>query len=182
MKGEEMSAIAGIYHFNQEPIAVEHCNEMMESLKRYPADDIGTWKRENIFLGCHTRWITPGSIGERLPCYDRNRNLVITSDDILDNRRELFERLQVGTNISKKSDNQLILTAYDKWRKETPKRLIGSFTFMIWDDRKKMLFGARDFSGSRTLYFHRTNENFAFCTIIKPLLNLSYVKKGLNEE
>ncbi|WP_165771001.1 hypothetical protein [Bacillus cereus] len=50
-----MRAIAGIYHFNQEPIASKHCNGMMESLKRYRADDIGAWKRESIFLECHTQ-------------------------------------------------------------------------------------------------------------------------------
>ncbi|WP_240523696.1 hypothetical protein [Bacillus cereus] len=59
---------------------------------------------------------------------------------------------------------------------------MGSFAFMIWDERNRLLFEERDFSGSRTLYFHRTNEKFAFCTTIKPLLNLPYVKKRVNEE
>lgn len=65
MKGEKMSAITVIYHFNQEPLAIEHCNGMMKSLKQYPADDIGTWRRRrgNIFLGYHIHWITPEKIG-----------------------------------------------------------------------------------------------------------------------
>lgn len=183
MKGEDMSAITGIYHFNQEPIAVELCNGMMDSLGRYPVDAIGMWKRENLFLGCHTQWITPESIGERLPIYDQKNKLVILSDAVIDNRHELFERLQVEHSRRKElSDNQLILMAYAKWEKETPKYLIGSFAFMIWDENKQSLFGARDFSGSRTLYFHRTNDKFAFCTIIQPLLKLPHVKKSLNEE
>ena len=32
-EGEKMSAITVIYHFNQEPLAIEHCNGMMKSLK-----------------------------------------------------------------------------------------------------------------------------------------------------
>ncbi|PFA18431.1 hypothetical protein CN373_19270 [Bacillus cereus] len=59
-----MSTIVGIYHVNQDPITVEHCNGMMRSLKQYPADDIGTWKKKDIFLGCHTQWITTELIGE----------------------------------------------------------------------------------------------------------------------
>ncbi|WP_460230299.1 hypothetical protein [Bacillus cereus] len=102
---------------------------------------------------------------------------------MLDNHYELFERLQVeGVQRKEGSDNQLILRVYGKWGKDNPKCLIGSFAFMIWNERKRSLFGARDFSESRTLYFHRTNNKFAFCTTIKPLLNLPYVKKRVNAE
>ena len=63
-----------------------------------------------------------------------------------------------------------------------PKYLIGDFAFMIWDQKQQKLFGARDFSGSRTLYYHKNEEKFAFCTTIEPLLALPYVEKKLNEQ
>ena len=79
-------------------------------------------------------------------------------------------------------DSQLILLAYCKWGEAVPKYLIGDFAFMIWDGRERKLFGARDFSGSRTLYFYSDQSRFAFSTTIEPLFTLPYIEKKLNEE
>lgn len=65
---------------------------------------------------------------------------------------------------------------------QSPKFLVGDFAFMIWDEQERKLFGARDFSGARTLYFFRSQQRFAFCTAIKPLFSLAYIKKDLNEQ
>ncbi|MCQ6278913.1 lasso peptide isopeptide bond-forming cyclase [Bacillus sp. EB600] len=177
-----MSAIAGIYHLNDEPINLEHGRRIMKALEKFPADDIQTWHNDKVFLGCHAQWITPESIGEKLPYYDYERQLAITADAIIDNRDELFDRLQVDRGRRKViTDSELILLAYYKWGEETPKFLVGDFAFMIWDEKKGKLFGARDFSGSRTLYYFFNGQKMAFCTAIKPLLSLPYIEKKLNE-
>ncbi len=177
-----MSAIAGVFHLNNEPISMEHANNMMGVLRKFPANDVQTWIKNSIFLGCHAQWITPESINEHLPYYDHERQIAITADVIIDNREELFNQL----NIEKSSglfisDSQLILLAYEKWGEDCPKYLIGDFAFIIWDDKKQKLFGARDPSGYRTLYYYYDTTKFAFCTTIKPLLALPYIEKKLNE-
>ncbi|WP_066067790.1 lasso peptide isopeptide bond-forming cyclase [Neobacillus soli] len=178
-----MSAIAGIYHLNDEPINLEHGRRMMKDLEKYPADDVQTWHSEKVFLGCHAQWITPESVGEKLPYYDHERKLAITADAIIDNREELFEKLQVKKSDRKTmSDSELILISYHKWGEDSPKHLVGDFAFMIWDERKRSLFGARDFSGSRTLYFHHNCKGLAFCTVIRPLFTLPYAEKSLNKQ
>ncbi|WP_304511987.1 lasso peptide isopeptide bond-forming cyclase [Aquibacillus saliphilus] len=177
-----MSAIAGILHCNKEPIPIGHSNGMMKKLQ-FPADDIKVLYRDYLFFGCHAQWITPESVGEPLPYYDNERKLAITADAIIDNRNELFQKLQVGKDEGKiMPDSQLILLAYYKWGEDTPKHLIGDFAFMIWDEKEHKLFGARDFSGSRTLYYFNNQNRFGFCTIMEPLLSLPYVKKKLNEQ
>ncbi|MFS0822761.1 asparagine synthase-related protein [Bacillus sp. 1P02SD] len=177
-----MSAIAGIYYV-KEAIPKNLGIRMMQTLRKFPADDVRIWDQENVFLGCHAQWITPESIGEQLPFYDYDRQLAITSDAMIDNREELFDRLGVhreDRNIM--PDSQLILLAYSKWGDEVPKHLIGDFAFMIWDEKKHKLFGARDFSGARSLYYHENDQRFAFCTVMGPLLKLPFIKKQLNEE
>lgn len=177
-----MSAIVGIYHLNNEPVPQEHSNNLMNALDKFPADDAQTWQQGNIFLGCRSQWITPESVNERLPFYDHEKKLAITADAIIDNRPELFERLQVEQSYRKKiPDSELILLAYLKWGSEVSKYLIGDFAFMILDGNNGQLFGARDFSGGRTLYYHCTRHRFAFCTVIQPLLTLPYIEKKLNE-
>ncbi|WP_424767279.1 lasso peptide isopeptide bond-forming cyclase [Paenibacillus sp. sgz302251] len=178
-----MSALAGIYHLNAEPINLEDSMSLMEPLYKFSVDDVQTWHHDQIFLSNHAQWITPESVDERNPYYDSERRLAITADAIIDNRKELFDRLHVEHGLRQRMpDSKLILLAYDKWGEEAPKYLVGDFAFMIWDEKKRMLFGARDFSGSRTLYFYKNQNRFAFCTIIQPLLSLPYVAKRLNEQ
>lgn len=178
-----MSAITGILNFYDEPKTMEYGRGLMKVLQKYPADDVRTWNRGHLFLGCHAQWITPESVGEVLPYYDHNRKLAITADAIIDNRDELFERLQVSYDKRKMiSDSELILLSYEKWGEESPKFLIGDFVYIIWDERNRQLFGARDFSGSRTLYYCRKNNKFAFCTTMQPLLTLPYIDKKINEQ
>ncbi|MBO0602528.1 asparagine synthetase B [Sporosarcina sp. E16_3] len=178
-----MSAIAGIYHLNGEPINIQHGRDLMKALQKYPADAVQTWHLDSIFLGCHAQWITPESVGEQLPFYDYERQCAITADAIIDNRKDLFERLQIESSLQKHiTDSELILRAYYKWNEEAPKFLVGDFAFMIWDQKQQRLFGARDFSGSRTLYYQKSHDKFAFCTIIEPLMTLPFIEKKLNEQ
>ncbi|AGK52670.1 asparagine synthase-related protein [Bacillus sp. 1NLA3E] len=177
-----MSAITGIYHFNGEPISTEQTRDLMNALHQYPSDYIHTWNHRNIFLGCHAQWITPESIGEKLPYFDYERKLAITADAIIDNRDELLDKLLVDQSQRKEiPDSQIILLAYSKWGEAVAKHLIGDFAFMIWDEKEQKLFGVRDFSGTRTLYFYRDESRFAFSTTIEPLLKLPYIDKKLNE-
>lgn len=178
-----MSAIAGIYHINKNSVPGEHGIGLMKVLQKYPADAIQIWQQENIFLGCHAQWITPEAAGEKLPYFDYERQLVITADAIIDNRDELFNMLQVDqTERKTMPDSKIILLAYCKWGEDSPKYLIGDFTFMIWDYKKNKLFGARDYSGARTLYYYNNHQQFAFCTVMQPLFSLPYVENNLNEQ
>ncbi|RBP03162.1 asparagine synthase-related protein [Rossellomorea aquimaris] len=178
-----MSAIAGIYHQNHEPVSREHIHAMMGSLEQFPADDVRVYKKDHIFLGCHAQWITPESIGEVLPFYDNERKLAITADAIIDNRKDLFNTLGVRQSFRKEmSDSELILLAYEKWEEDCPKYLVGDFAFVVWDERKRKLFAARDFSGARTLYYYFDQQCFAFCTVMAPLLSLPFIKRDMDEE
>lgn len=177
-----MSAIAGIYSMQQGPLDPELGPRLMQQLQRYPADTARSWQTEGIFLGCHSQWITPQSRNEILPYYDPERGMAIVADAIIDNRSELLGQLQVvREDRDSIPDSLLILLAYEKWGDQAPVHLIGDFAFMIWDARKQMLFGARDFSGNRTLYFRRSGRLFSFCTVIHPLLALPDSRQGLNE-
>lgn len=178
-----MSAIAGIFHSNQEPVNKEHSSKMMKMLHEFPADDIRTWSNHSIFLGCHAQWITPESIGEILPYFDSEKKVGITADVILDNREELCNRLLVKKEDRNSiPDSQLILLSYLKWKDDCTKYLIGDYAFMIWDEKEQKLFGARDPSGYRTLYYYRDHSRFIFCTTIDPILSLPNIEKKLNEE
>ncbi|WP_424767736.1 asparagine synthase-related protein [Paenibacillus sp. sgz302251] len=178
-----MSAIIGIYSMAPDPGMVDQGIRLMEQFQRFPCNSTGTWHNGEVFLGCHAQWITPESVGERLPYFDETRVLAITADAIIDNRHELFLRLNVDhARRNKMTDSELILLAYEMWGDETPAYLVGDFCFLIWDGNRKRLFGARDFSGARTLYYYQHGGGFCFSTTIKPLLTLPDIDRSLNEQ
>lgn len=177
-----MSAIAGVLKFHQSSSSQEDIQHMMKGLQRYPADDVRIWQDGSVSFGCHAQWITPESVNERLPYYDEHHRLAITADAIIDNRVELFNRLQVDFARRKQmTDSELILFAYRKWGQDAPRYLIGDFSFVIWDEGRQLLFGARDYLGNRTLYYHASEKQFAFCTVIEPLIMLPGVDAKMNE-
>jgi asparagine synthase (glutamine-hydrolysing) len=178
-----MSAVAGIIHFNDEPVSHEHISNIMKSLEAFPSDDIQIWNKENVFFGCHAQWITPESVGETIPFYDSERKCLITADAIIDNRKELLEKLGVNFKGNRTiSDSQIILYSYYKWGLEFPRFLVGDFAFMIWDENANRILGGRDYTGSRTLYYYQNEMKFAFSTLIKPLLCVPFIPDTLNEE
>lgn len=177
-----MSAIAGIYDTDRQEAAWNDGKTMMQALDKYPADDVQTWHSRSLFLGCHAQWITPESVREQLPRYEECLKLAITADAIIDNREELFQRLQIEpSRRHTTTDSELILLAYAQWGESATRYLVGDFAFVIWDEQRELLFGARDYFGNRSLYYVRDHARFAFCTTIEPLLSLSNVQKGLNE-
>ncbi len=179
--GVIMSVITGILNFHNDS-AHEEGRNMMQALEKYPSDDIRIWAGDRVFLGCSARWITPESVNQPLPFYDDQHQLVITSDAIIDNRNELFNRLQVAPGKrNSMTDSELILLAYLKWGTQVTRFLIGDYAFVIWDSVQQLLFGARDPLGNRTLYYSLNEQKFSFCTIMAPLFSISGVCKELNQ-
>ncbi|MBB3108740.1 asparagine synthase (glutamine-hydrolyzing) [Paenibacillus phyllosphaerae] len=178
-----MSAIFGIVpQTSDRPYAPDLPLRMQRELAHYPKDQAGLWNSGPIALGSHSQWITPESIGATEPCHDPSLRLVIASDAILDNRSELFDLLGIPRQARKQmTDSKLILHAYRKWGADAPKFLIGDYAFAIWDEARQELFGARDLLGSRSLYYTKQTDYFAFCTVVHPLLALPGMTKELNE-
>ncbi|CAI6036427.1 asparagine synthase-related protein [Cohnella sp. JJ-181] len=180
-----MSAIAGIFNYGNGSSGYglyEEGLSLMSSLSRYPADDVRLWSSKRLFMGCHAQWITPESVLEILPYYDDERKLALTADAILDNRDELAGKLGIRqSERAEITDARLLLLAYAKWGEEMPLHLVGDFAFAIWDEAEDKLFGARDFSGNRTMYYNDDGSRFAFCTTIMPLLRLPGSNPSLNE-
>ncbi|WP_040950868.1 asparagine synthase-related protein [Gorillibacterium massiliense] len=178
-----MSAITGILNYRGEPVFAGDAGGMMQALQKYPCDAAETWTNGSVFLGCQANWVTAESVNQPIPFHDRLRKLTVTADVILDNRKDLFEKLQIETGRqSRITDCELILCAYRKWGRNAPRYLIGDYTFVIWDEERQQLFGARDMTGNRTLYYINDGKRFAFSTVANPLFHISGVRKELNEE
>ncbi|WID98770.1 asparagine synthase (glutamine-hydrolyzing) [Bosea vestrisii] len=94
---------------------------------------------------------------------------------------ELREEMRAkGEVFASESDSEVLLRAYMLWGEEALPRLRGMFAFVIWDDRDKRLFAARDRYGIKPLYFAATPRGGAFASEIKQLLGLPGVSGRMN--
>lgn len=56
------------------------------------------------------------------------------------------------------TDTEVVLAAYARWGAACLDRLVGMFSFIVWDTRANRLFAARDRFGVKPLYFKRIGE------------------------
>ncbi len=103
--------------------------------------------------------------------------LKIVSDTRLDNRQDLLKEMKLDEQVS---NSFLILELFLKYAFDTPAKLIGAFSFIIWDPQKKMLFCARDHMGIKPLNYHFENDLFIIASQKKSILCFDEVDKTAN--
>jgi asparagine synthase (glutamine-hydrolysing) len=105
----------------------------------------------------------------------------IAGDIQLHNREDLMRAL--GWNAQareQRSDAELVLAAYEKWREECAGRLLGEFSFAIWDKRRKRLYCCRDQIGFRAFLYWQKGSRFIFSSNLGPILECPGVDRALN--
>ncbi len=124
----------------------------------------------NCYMGCGIQYITNEAVNEQLPIVDYERNLILTTDCILDNRLELMDALSIhDVNIP---DGRLVYIAYLKWGIDCVKHFRGLFTLAVWEENTKTLYLANDQVSARCLYYYPCKDQVSFSTLITPILEL----------
>ncbi|NJM21129.1 MAG: lasso peptide isopeptide bond-forming cyclase [Richelia sp. SL_2_1] len=177
-----MSGIVGIHYLDGRPVDRENLTKMVDILAHRGPDGADTWVDGCVGLGHRMLWTTPESLFEKLPYCNQRGDLVITADARIDNRDELIAALQINNRPADKiADSELILAAYEKWGEDCPEHLLGDFAFAIWDERRQILFCARDHFGVKPFYYYSSNNTFVFGSEIKAILCLPQIPRCLNE-
>ncbi len=109
--------------------------------------------------------------------------MTIVHDARLDDREELAKALApLVSPLDQASDGDLLVAAWQRWGERSPERLLGDFTFAIWDEARRELFLARDHVGQRVLFSFTSPRLLAFSSEIKALLAIPGVPRRLNPE
>lgn len=175
-----MSAITGIFFRDKSKVDLDLIKNMNDQLVHRGPDGSKVWHEYSLGLGHQMLHTTEESIYEKLPFFDKNFNLALTSDSRIDNRDELLDIFSLD-DYRTISDSELILKAYDKWGESCANKLIGDFAFVIWDKSKEKLYCARDHMGVKPFYYYISKDIFAFSSEIKALFSIKKIPKRLNE-
>jgi asparagine synthase (glutamine-hydrolysing) len=178
-----VSAIIGLYNSDGKSVDTIDVSRMLDTLAHRGSDGTGIWSDGSIGLGHRMLWTTPESVHEKQPLSNDAGDVIITADARIDNRKELIATLGFDSDSPCSiADSQLILSAYEKWGKRCPEKLLGDFAFAIWDSRKKIVFCARDHFGVKPFYYYfLCGRFFVFASEIKALLSHPEVPRRLNE-
>ncbi|MEO5378566.1 MAG: asparagine synthase (glutamine-hydrolyzing) [Magnetococcus sp. DMHC-6] len=141
-------------------------------------DSQGIWfsQDENIWLGHRRLAIVDLSPSGNQPMANENGQLQLVCNGEIYNAPSLRQRLiDLGHTFCSKSDNEVILHAYEAWGEACLDHLEGMFAFVLWDRQKRLLLAARDRLGIKPLYWTTTPEGGLLLaselTAILPLLH-----------
>lgn len=176
-----MSGICGIIRFDGKTVEKEEIQKMLDAIQNRGNDTTGKWLADNVGFGHKMLWTTPESHYDNQPQVSQDCNLIITADARIDNRDELFKKLEIDENdFSVITDTALILRSYEKWGEECPDHLLGDFAFAIWDKKKEQLFCVRDHVGIRPFYYYIDEHFFCFSSEISSLFSIASIEKLIN--
>ena len=114
------------------------------------------------------------------PLHDQPNGIWVVADVRLDNREELNETLQ-GRRHPIPSDPELLVLGYRRWGNNLAGHLIGDFAFVLWDERDRTLYAARDPFGVRPLYYHSNARRLVFATEVVQVLALKDFERKIEE-
>ena len=173
-----MSMICG--NWRREPGAAEELDPLLAALPVRETDALRRWADASVAFGWRGR--ESGDEGAESPRVDAAAGLAITGSVRLDARVALCEALGVpGPDRTALPDSALILKAYARWGQACPEHLLGDFAFALWDERREVLFCARDHIGVRPFYYALTARGFFFASDIKAVLAALGVSGDLDE-
>jgi len=138
-------------------------------------------KAAKLFLG-HRRLsiLDPTPLGHQ-PMSNRDGSIWIIHNGEIYNYQELREVLKnIGYQFRSNTDTEVLLTAYEELGEKCLSKLNGMWSFVIYDTKKNILFGARDRFGVKPLYYYIDQNYFAFASEIKALIKLPFIKKEIN--
>jgi asparagine synthase (glutamine-hydrolysing) len=106
------------------------------------------------------------------PLSNEDGTVWVTYNGEIYNHRELRQGLSNrGHRFVTNCDTEVIVHAYEEYGPGCVSKFNGMFSFAVWDEKKELLFLARDRLGIKPLYFGIWGDDFIFASEIKAILD-----------
>src|SRR5687768_11894927 len=174
-----MSAIAVLLRLDGEPACGESLAAMLDAMSHRGVDGRGSCLEGSAALGLLLHRTVPEAQSTAEPLRNLESGTVLVVDGRVDNRSELLAELRLPAGCS---DESVLFTALERWGDEALQRVVGDYSFALWDARSQVLTCGRDVMGPRPLYYlYEPRKFLAIATEIKALLAVASVAPRLNE-
>src|SRR5581483_4627303 len=147
------------------PVSGTAVAAMRDTLAHRGPDHAGLWRSDDgrVCLGHRRLAVLDLTPEANQPFVSHDRRLVVTLNGEIYNHAELRRELEAeGVVFRTRSDTEVLLETFRRWRTGALARLSGMFAFAIWDTQDHRLFCARDRSGEKPLYYASIDGTFLF--------------------
>lgn len=174
-----MCGIAGKISFTDKCISDKEMELMGNVLAHRGPDDSGVYISPNKNVGlAHRRLaIIDLSSAAHQPMRYRDRYRIVFNGEIYNflEQREILKN--EGCHFVSRSDAEVILALYDKYKERCLEYLRGMFAFAIYDEQENVLFCARDRVGKKPFKYYSDGLVFMFASELKAILTQPEYKK-----
>jgi asparagine synthase (glutamine-hydrolysing) len=175
-----MSVQFGQWTSNPLPPLASFFEKLSALLGPYGPDQCHSYEQDGVVLVYRALHTTKESRREIQP-YIAQSGAVIMWDGRLDNRSDFLEQFSPALPVHS-TDVAIVAAAYDRWGTDCFGRLIGDWAVSIWDPREHEVILAKDFIGTRHLYYSTASDCICWSTILDPLLVLAEKAFALDQE
>jgi len=168
-----MCGIAGIYQKFRDSSIKKKIEIMTGQLAHRGPDSIKTIFDEkiNFAFGATRLSILDLNYRSNQPLVSKNNGNIITYNGEIYNYKTIKKDLELlGIKFFTDSDTEVLLEGYNYYGQEILEKLEGMFSFVIWDKKKSIFFGARDRLGIKPFVYYRDQNRFIFSSEIDPIV------------
>jgi asparagine synthase (glutamine-hydrolysing) len=175
-----MSVQFGRCNLDDRPIDARDFEDVRPVLAPYGPDGEGYISKDNygmLYRAFHT---TKESRHENQPHVSKS-GCVFTWDGRLDTRNDLMQKLPDDLSLDC-TDLEIVVAGYEQWGTNIFRELIGDWALSVWNPHDQSLVLAKDFVGTRHLYYVVERNQVTWCTILDPLILFARRQFKLDEE
>jgi asparagine synthase (glutamine-hydrolysing) len=175
-----MSVQFGRWNLDGQPIDPQYLEKAGDMLTPYGPDGQCAYIKDSAGILYYPFHTTKESRREKQP-HVLSSGAVLTWDGRLDNRPELTWELN-DTLTASATDAEIVAAAYERWGTECFAKLLGDWALAIWNPSNRSLLLAKDFVGTRHLYYSADKNSITWSSILDPLVLLAGKTFRLEEE
>ncbi len=166
-----MCGICGIYSFNSRHSSIQGIvRKMMKVLVHRGPDESNFLQKGPLSVGFTRLKINDLKNGMQ-PILNEDKTITLICNGEIYNHNELRnELLNAGHIFGSNVDVEVIVHLYEEYGEQLLNRLNGQFAFVLYDERSKKLFCARDQVGICPFFYTFINGSFVFASEIKAIL------------
>jgi asparagine synthase (glutamine-hydrolysing) len=154
----------------QAVVAPGTVRQMLDTIRHRGPDGEGTYVSGQVGLGHRRLSIIDLSTGQQPLANEDGTVWIVFNGEIYNYQGLRSELLTRGHVFRTQSDTEVIVHLYEEYGEACVEKLRGMFAFAIWDDRRKLLFIARDRVGIKPLYYLWSDKSLIFASEIKSIL------------
>lgn len=116
------------------------------------------------------------------PMKNEDQTIHIVFNGEIFNATELKKGLLEYNHVfnTKNSDTEVLVHLYEQYGTKMLEKLNGMFAFIIYDQKRNIVFAARDYAGMKPLYYAQQNNKMLFASELKCILKTGLINESVN--